>query len=194
MPTSMVARWNTTCATTGRLTKTSSSGSTSGVLPRASSAPKTPTAQAFSVLSRPHEGLVVVIIDEVGQGPGAGQKRCPDFLQTGEVHGPRGEVWRANLRNLVVFITTNGLRPLLEATLRRYSRVRMEYLPPNVEADILRKATGAPVGVIRLSCGWATSSRTAGETAVSLQECCSGLEDLPVAQSAAEVEVLPPYW
>jgi len=141
-----------------------------------------------------HEGLVVVIIDELDKAPERAETLLLDFLQTGEVHGPRGEVWRADLRNLVVFITTNGLRPLLEATLRRCFRVRMEYLPPNVEADILRKATGAPTGVIRLVVRMGNTIRTAGETAVSLQEMQRLLEDLPVAQSAAEVEVLLRGW
>jgi len=141
-----------------------------------------------------HEGLVVVIIDELDKAPERAETLLLDFLQTGEVHGPRGEVWRANLRNLVVFITTNGLRPLLEATLRRCFRVRMEYLPPNVEADILRKATGAPTGVIRLVVRMGNTIRATGETAVSLQEMQRLLEDLPVAQSAAEVEILLRGW
>jgi len=141
-----------------------------------------------------HEGLVVVIIDELDKAPERAETLLLDFLQTGEVHGPRGEVWRADLRNLVVFITTNGLRPLLEATLRRCFRVRMEYLPPNVEADILRKATGVPTGVIRLVVRMGNTIRAAGETAVSLQEMQRLLEDLPVAQSAAEVEVLLRGW
>jgi len=141
-----------------------------------------------------HEGLVVVVVDELDKAPERAETLLLDFLQTGEVHGPRGEVWKADLNNLVVFITTNGLRPLLEATLRRCFRVRMEYLPPNVEADILRKATGAPTGAIRLVVRMGGVIRTAGETAVSLQELQRLLEDLPVAQSAADVEILLRGW
>ena len=140
------------------------------------------------------QGPVVVIIDEMDKAPERAETLLLDFLQTGRVHGPNGEVWQGVLKNLYIFITTNGLRPLMEPTLRRGFRLKMEFLPTNVEADILRKGTGAPTGAIRAVVRMANVIRTKGVTSVSLQEMRHLLEDMTVAKSTADVAVLLRGW
>ena len=140
------------------------------------------------------QGPVVVIIDEMDKAPERAETLLLDFLQTGRVHGPNGEVWQGTLGNLYIFITTNGLRPLMEPTLRRGFRLRMEFLPANVEADILRKSTGAPTGAIRAVVRMANVIRTKGATSVSLQEMRHLLEDMTIAKSTADVAILLRGW
>lgn len=139
-------------------------------------------------------GPVVVIVDEIDKAPERAETLLLDFLQHARVYGPRGEVWQGNVGNIYVFITTNALRPLMEPTLRRGFRVRMEFLPANVEADILRKATGAPSGVIRALVRMAGVIRADGATSVSLQEMKYLLADLKVCQSAGDVDILISGW
>jgi MoxR-like ATPase len=140
------------------------------------------------------QGPVVVVIDEIDKAPERAEALLLDFLQSGRVHGPNGEVWQGDLANMFVFITTNGLRPLMEPTLRRGFRLTMEFLPAHVEADVLRKATGAPTGAIRAVVRMANVIRTQGTTSVSLQEMRHLLEDMTVATSARDVEILLSGW
>jgi hypothetical protein len=86
------------------------------------------------------------------------------------------------------------MRPLMEATLRRGFRVSMEFLPAHVEADILRKKTGAGMGAIRVVVRMATIIRAKGATSVSLQEMHNLLQDLEVAKSAKDAELLIQGW
>lgn len=139
-------------------------------------------------------GPVVIVIDEIDKAPERAEALLLDFLQTGRVHGPNGEIWQGALANMFVFITTNGLRQMMEPTLRRGFRLRMSFLPPHIEADILRKDTGAPTGAIRCVVRMATVIREKGETSVSLQEMRHLLEDLAVCGSAADVEILIAGW
>lgn len=139
-------------------------------------------------------GPVVVVVDEIDKAPERAETLLLDFLQHARVHGPRGEVWRGVVENIYVFITTNALRPLMEPTLRRGFRLAMQFLPANIEADILRKATGAPVGTIRAVVRMANVIRKNGATSVSLQEMKHLLMDLAVCQSADDVAILISGW
>jgi len=93
---------------------------------------------------------VVLLLDEWDKSPEHCDALLLEFLQSGTVHGRHGERWRADTRQLAVVITSNGLRELIEPLQRRCFRYEIPYLPPEVESDVLRKATGAPVGAIRL--------------------------------------------
>lgn len=137
---------------------------------------------------------VVLLLDELDKAPERAEALLLDFLQTGRVHGPRGEVWAAKVENLFVVITTNGLRPLMEATLRRGYRVNMQFLPPSVEADILRKETGAKPGVIRAVVRMTGTIRAHGESSPSLQEMRHLLDSLRYAADAADVRNLIDGW
>jgi hypothetical protein len=70
----------------------------------------------------------------------------------------------------------------------------MDFLPPNIEADIIRKATGAPMGAIRCVVRMMGIIRTKGVTSPSLQEGRQLVEDLSVAESAADTEILIKGW
>ena len=140
------------------------------------------------------EGRVVIIIDEIDKAPERTEALLLDFLQNGRIYGPRGEVWQGVLPNMFVFITTNGLRPMMEPTLRRGFRLKMSFLAENVECDLLRKWTGAPVGAIRATVRMANIIRTKGATAPSVQEMKHLLNDMQVVGTAAEVEILLRGW
>lgn len=140
------------------------------------------------------KGPVVVIIDEIDKAPERMEALLLDFLQHGRVHGPRGEVWQGNLSQMYIFITTNGLRPLMEPTQRRGFRLKMQFLAPNVEADLLRKLTGAPTTAIRAAVRMATVIRKNGDTSPSIQELKHLLSDLPLCESAKDVEILIDGW
>ena len=116
------------------------------------------------------ERMVVLCLDELDKAPQRTEALLLDFLQTGRVAGPNGEVWTAHLPNLFVVLTTNNQRPLMEATQRRCFRIAMEFLPEYVERDVLRKKTGATAGVIRLVVECANAIRTEGHSSPSLQE------------------------
>ncbi len=143
-----------------------------------------------------HRGQTLVCLDELDKAPQRAEALLLDFLQHGRVFGPARECWQAEMKNLVVIITTNGVRPLMEPTLRRGFRISMDFLPPNVEADHLRKAAGLPMGANRVIVRMAGIIRATGATKPSLQEMSRLAEDLRdgVAQSAAEVEILLRGW
>ena len=139
-------------------------------------------------------GPVVIIIDEIDKAPERMEALLLDFLQSGRVHGPRGEIWQGVVSRMFVFITTNGLRPLMEPTLRRGFRLQMTFLPPATEQDLLRKWTGAPTTAIRAVVRMANVIRSKGETAPSVQEMKHLLTDLPLCESAKDVEILIQGW
>jgi MoxR-like ATPase len=113
---------------------------------------------------------VVLVLDEVEK---AGSRFYPlvlDFLQNGRVPDARHKLHQGNLRNLFVVLTANEEGEIPEAVKRRCFRVTMQFLPENVEVDVLRKSTGAPAGACRLVVQMATAVRTKGESKPSLQE------------------------
>jgi hypothetical protein len=107
---------------------------------------------------------------------------------------PDGSKIQGNLENMTVIITTNAVRPLMEATMRRGFRIKMEFLPPNIEADIIRKATGAKMGAIRVVVRMLGVIRANGATAPSLQEGRNLVEDLAACENSSDVEILIRGW
>lgn len=141
-----------------------------------------------------HEGPTVLLIDELDKAPERVDALLLDFLQSGAVRGPLGQEWKADSQQLYVFLTENGLRPVSEPLLRRVFRHRMTFLPPETEADVLRKQTGAPTGVVRLVVRMLNIIRTNGATSPSLQEARRLLDDLRVATSATDAGILLDGW
>ena len=139
-------------------------------------------------------GPAVLIVDELDKAPQRAEALLLEYLQSGVVHGPRGERWAARTDNLVVFLTTNGVRPLMEPTLRRGLRVAMTFLPPEVESQILRRLTGARPGVCNLAVRALNCVRSGGESSPSLQEAAHLLEDMRACTGAADVAVLVQGW
>lgn len=140
------------------------------------------------------EGPIIVIIDEIDKAPERMEALLLDFLQHGRVHGLRGEVWQGNLSNMYVFITTNGIRPLMEPTQRRGFRLKMQFLSPNMEGDLLRKLTGASTTAIRAVVRMGNTIRKSGDTSPSVQEMKHLLVDLPLCESSKDVEILIDGW
>ena len=118
-----------------------------------------------------HHKKVVVTLDEVEK---AGSRFYPlilDFLQNGRVPDARHKMHQASLKNLFVVLTANDGEEIPEAVQRRCFRVEMEFLPPQVESDVLRKATGANNASCRLVVRMANAvRRQAGGSKPSLQE------------------------
>ncbi len=94
-------------------------------------------------------GPVVLCLDEVDKVSSKIDVLLLDFLQTGQVPLPDHRQMRAHQENLVVMLTSNGQRQLSEPLLRRLYRYAMEFLPPHVEADILRHRTGASMPLVK---------------------------------------------
>ena len=133
---------------------------------------------------------VVVVLDEVEK---AGSRFYPlilDFLQNGRVPDARHKIHRANLQNLFVVLTANEEQDIPEAVKRRCFRVKMEFLPANVETDILRKATGAPGGACRLVVKLANAIRQKGESKPSLQELTYLLKARSLVKDVRQTEAL----
>jgi MoxR-like ATPase len=137
-----------------------------------------------------HRGPVVLILDEVDKAPERVDALLLDFLQTGQVVGPFGERWAAHPVNLTVILTDNGLRPLAEPLLRRVFRYRMGFLPPEVEADLIRKHTGAPPPLARGIVALMSKIREEGGSSPSLQEGIGLAAAMAVAGSAEDVALL----
>jgi len=135
-------------------------------------------------------GPVVLILDELDKAPERVDALLLEFLQTGRVIGPFGERWTACPENLLVILTDNGLRPLAEPLLRRVFRYRMGFLPPSVEADLIRKHTGAPAPLARAIVALMDKIRAEGGSSPSLQEGVGLAAAMAVAGSAADVALL----
>jgi nitric oxide reductase NorQ protein len=133
---------------------------------------------------------VVLVLDEVEK---AGSRFYPlilDFLQNGRVPDARHKMHQADLKNLHVVLTANEEGDIPEAVKRRCFRVQMEFLPPQVETDVLRKATGAPGGACRLLVRMANAVREKGESKPSLQELKYLLEARELVSSIRETDAL----
>lgn len=133
---------------------------------------------------------VVLVLDEVEK---AGSRFYPlilDFLQNGRVPDARHKMHQANLSHLHVVLTANEEGDIPEAVKRRCFRVNMEFLPPAVETDVLRKSTGAPGGACRLLVRMANAVREKGESKPSLQELRYLLQARDLVSSIRETEAL----
>ena len=139
-------------------------------------------------------GPTVLCLDEWDKAPERADALLLEFLQTGRVFGPFGEAWQADTSNLFVVLTDNGIRPLSEPLLRRTFRLNMGFLPPQVEADIIRKETGASTGVARLVVAMMATIRERGTSSPSLQEGVRLAETVALASSSEDVQTLILGW
>lgn len=95
------------------------------------------------------QGRVVLCLDEIDKVSSKVEALLLDFLQNGRVPLPDHQHVQAVQSNLIVFLTSNGQRQLSDALLRRLYRFEMDFLPYDVECDILRHSTGAPMPLIK---------------------------------------------
>lgn len=96
-------------------------------------------------------GKVVLCLDEIDKTTEATEALLLDFLQYGRVPVAPGIQIQANLENIVVFITTNDMRPLTEALMRRCRRVFMPPLPVSQQEEIISERTNSPMGLVRVA-------------------------------------------
>lgn len=99
-----------------------------GVLPRACLASQT--------------GPVVLCLDEIDKTPEKIEALLLDFLQHGRIVLNGDIPIVGNPNNIYVFLTSNAVRELMEATERRCMNINMSFLPASVEEEVLRKKTG----------------------------------------------------
>lgn len=140
-------------------------------------------------------GPTVLCLDEVDKSNEQTEALLLDFLQTGRVPIQPGKHVTADPENLIVFMTSNAMRPLSDALYRRARRLNVKPLPAKVVIDIVVKQTKIPTGLV------ATVEKTArmvGESLnvyISPQEisrCCS--EIYGVAESHQDVLSIITGW
>jgi len=148
----------------------------------------------WQVLELSKRGRVVLCLDELDKAPEKSEVLLLDFLQNFRIKTHDGQEVIGIKDNIIVFITSNNVRPLMEATYRRGFRIKMEFLPPNVEADIIRKKSGQPKGVIRFIVRMMNAIRQNGCTSPSLQEGINLALSLKAAKSVNDVGLLINGW
>lgn len=146
--------------------------------------------QVLKAVKATKHSEVVLVLDEVEKAGTRFYALILDFLQHGRVPDARHHFHQANLQNLFVVLTANAEGEIPEAVKRRCFRVEMEFLPENVEIDVLRKSTGAPGGACRLAVRMANAIRTRGESKPSLQELRELLRIRDLIESAEEADSL----
>lgn len=117
-----------------------------------------------------HSQVTVLCLDEVDKVQERTEYLLLDFLQTGRVPVRPGVHLQGNQDNLVVFLTSNGARPLSDALLRRVRRIRMAQLPAETMEAICHRESGVPLGVCRLLRKAAQEVAAKDEATLSLQE------------------------
>jgi MoxR-like ATPase len=135
-----------------------------------------------------HEGLVVLLLDELDKAPERVEFLLLQFLQDGIAPVKPGEYVQANLTNLEVFITSNEVREHSDALLRRVKRVFMNPLPDEVTIDAMHSASKFNLQECTLI--WRVAKAIAkeeGNEALSLQEGTCLVEDLTKAASHSDV-------
>jgi MoxR-like ATPase len=138
-----------------------------------------------------HAGPVLLDIDEIDKAPDRAEALLLDFLQTGRVPVAPGRHVVADAARVRVVLTSNGARPHGDALLRRCRRVRIEALPLDVFAAIVRDmAPAASPGVV--TC--ASKVARAVEPLVSPQEVANLVLEAGSAGSLAEVRIAVEAW
>lgn len=134
-------------------------------------------------------GPVTLCLDEIDKTTEATENLLLDFLQNGRVPTAPGEQMWANLENLTVFLTTNDMRPLSDALLRRVRRSFMQPLPADQQADIIQDRTQAPKGLVTTA--WKAARWNAeqeGNKYLSIDEGIGLIEELLQCSSKQEAE------
>jgi MoxR-like ATPase len=111
-----------------------------------------------------HTRPTILLLDEIDKSQPRAEYLTLGFLQDGRVQGSHvlGKEVYADLANLIVVVTSNGVRSLSDAFDRRVFHYHMEYLDPVQEAQLLRALTGAPVGAISAVIAVANAMRKNG--------------------------------
>jgi len=80
---------------------------------------------------------VVLLLDEWDKTQHSADGMFLEFLQTGRI-SVKGEEYKANLDNLIIFFTGNDDRLFSEPFIRRMKFIEVEHMPPNLILQILQ--------------------------------------------------------
>lgn len=122
-------------------------------------------------------GPVVVCLDEVDKVQERTEYLLLDFLQTGRVPVRPGVQIQADVKNIIVFLTSNASRPLSDALLRRVRRVRMQPMLAATMVELASGTTGVPIGVVKLLCKAAWPVAEADKASFTMQELAALASD-----------------
>lgn len=128
---------------------------------------------------------VVLLLDEFDKCQPRTEHLFLGWLQDGRVqdsdHNGDGNVLYGDMSNIIVVLTSNGVRDLGEALMRRVMRYHMNALSKDVESRLLRQLTGAPVGAISPLIDAANLIRRKGMSFPSVQEMSELLKTAAIA-------------
>jgi MoxR-like ATPase len=139
---------------------------------------------------------VLLILDEVDKTSSRTEYLLYDFLQSGRVPVAPGIQLSANLSQLFVVMTTNNVRPLAEATLRRVRRVRLSNLDSDTMYKIVSDSNPAiPKSIITLVIRAAKTLGPADNAEISVQEISACAREICAsAKSHADVKEILAAW
>ena len=137
---------------------------------------------------------VVVCLDEVDKVQERTENLLLDFLQTGRVPIAPGQHIQGNVRNMLIFLTSNGMRPLSSPLLRRVRRVYMTPLSVEVVESILQKKTNLPSGIVRLARKVAYALAEMEGRIPSLQEMENLLYEISIVETIEELQLAFGGW
>ena len=140
------------------------------------------------------QGMTVLCLDEVDKVQERTEYLLLDFLQTGRVPVRPGVHIQADLRNLLVIMTSNGTRPISAALLRRCRRVEMQPLPAETVEAIMAERSKTPAGICHMLRKLAYSIGEKSERTASLQELCLLAEEAMLAGSVDELALIVEGW
>jgi len=142
------------------------------------------------------EAPVVLCLDEVDKVQERTENLLLDFLQTGRVPVRPGEHLQARTEALLVFLTSNGTRPLSDPLLRRVRRVRMDPLPVDLQDRVVLETTGAPASVVTTVAKAAReAAKTEGNPHLSVQEVSHAVREAwEIAQSVEDLREVVAAW
>jgi len=92
-------------------------------------------------LRKSNEKKTVLILDEIDKCQPRTENLLLDVLQNCRAFTPKGEEIRGNAGNLIIGITTNDFRELSMPLLRRVAKFTIEFLPIEVETELVYRAT-----------------------------------------------------
>ncbi|WP_457628506.1 AAA family ATPase [Persephonella sp.] len=92
-------------------------------------------------LKSSREKLTVLILDEVDKCQQRTENLLLDVLQNCRAFDPKGNEIKGNPENLVIGLTTNDYRELSMPLLRRVAKFTIEFLPIEVETELVYRAT-----------------------------------------------------
>jgi MoxR-like ATPase len=138
---------------------------------------------------------VIVILDEVDKAPERTEYLLLDWLQSGRVPVAPGQQLQTRMENVLVFLTSNAVRQLGDALLRRVRRVRMQPLPAATVEAIVTAKTDAPAGVVKIARKAGQEVAQAESTFLSPQELVRMVDEiLSIAESIEDIKSILSGW